>query len=345
MAKTPPLEGEIEKVRTAVSETRLAEADLLERLKDFSAAGDGETREEAGHSSERQALEAVMARYEEAEKAFANLALYLSGEIEKAFERFHAASEPTRWENLVAFFSRRKVMKLRAERMKTLATEKVLKRLLLLSDDVASLVSQEKRAASELHDKCEMPLVDLMEKRREAATQIEAGRQRLKEINATLATVQWKLGSVTDDKRRVALEAEREALSLTLEEQERDYRLKRVRHERLEEHILLQEALSQQATQRLSSHAMIYNILALEMERAIQLYGAVTMTLDGLMQDISQTDDVPRPHLLDLLRIHAHNAITLDDIDKRRMPVKEAFARRYRVARARVVAIESVGPT
>ncbi len=345
MAKTPPLEGEIEKVKAAVSAMRLAEADLLELLKGFSVTGNVAVKEEGDDSAERQALDAVLARYDEAEKNFANLTLSLSGEIEKAFESFHAASERTRYEKLMTFFSRSKAMKLRAERVKKLAIAQELKRLLFLCDDVAALLSEEKRAASDLHEKCETPLVDLMEKRREAATTIEAGRQRLKEINATLATVQWKLGSVTDDKRRVVLEAEREALSLTLEEQERDYRLTRARHERLEEHILLQEALSQQATQRLSAHATLYNILVLDMERAIQLYGAVTMTLDGLMQDISQVDNVPRPHLLDLLRIHAHNTVTLDDIDKRRMPVKDAFARRYRVARARVVAIESTGQT
>ncbi len=50
----------------------------------------------------------------------------------------------------------------------------------------------------------------------------------------------------------------------------------RTRHQRLEDQIQLQESLSQSATQRLSAHAMLYNMLSLAMERAIQLYGAVT---------------------------------------------------------------------
>ncbi|MDQ1186667.1 hypothetical protein [Agrobacterium larrymoorei] len=339
MAKTPSLESEIEKARAAIGDTRAAEASLLQQISTLFGADDAD----ASHDKERQALDAVIVRYDEVEKALANLTLYLSGDIEKCFERFDAASERTRYENFLAFFSRNKATKRQAERVKTFAIAETLKRLLFLSDDVAVLLSDEKTAASKLHETCEAPLRAIMEKRRTSSAEIEAGRQRLKEINALLATAQWKLGSVTDDKRRASLEAERESLSLELEEQEKSYQLLRARHQRLEEQILLQESLSQSATQRLSAHAMLYNMLSLAMERAIQLYGAVTMTLDGLMREITENDASPRPHLLDLIKIHAHNAITLDDIDKRKQPVTEAFARRYRIERSRVVAIEGRG--
>ena len=340
MAKTPPLEGEIEKAKAAISDTRAAETSLLQQ---FSTLSGADAEAEASHDQERQSLGAVLVRHDEVEKALANLTLYLSGDIEKCFERFDAASERTCYENFVAFFSRSKATKLQAERVKNVAIVGTLKRLLLLSDNVATLLADEKAAASKLYETCEAPLLAIMEKRRQSAADIEAGRQRLKEINASLATAQWKLGSVTDDKRRAALEAERESLSLDLEKLETSYQNLRARHERLEEQILLQESLSQSATQRLSAHAMLYNMLSLEMERAIQLYGAVTMTLDGLMRELTEKDASPHPHLLDLLKIHAHNAITLDDIDKRKKPVSEAFARRYRTERARVVAIEGSG--
>ncbi|WP_333630967.1 hypothetical protein [Agrobacterium cavarae] len=339
MAKTPPLESEIEKAKAAVSDTHAAEVSLLQLFSTLFGADDADAKAQLSHERERQALDSLLARYDEVEKTLANLTLYLSGDIEKCFERFDAASERTRYENFVAFFSRNRATKLQAERVKTFAIAGTLKRLLFLSDDVAVLLASEKAAASELYERCEAPLTAMMEKRRQSAAEIEAGRQRLKEINASLATVQWKLGSVTDDKRRASLEAERESLSLELEEQEKSYQVLRTRHQRLEDQIQLQETLSQSATQRLSAHAMLYNMLSLAMERAIQLYGAVTMTLDGLMRDIEK-DTSPHPHLLDLLRIHAHNAITLDDIDKRKAPVSEAFVRRYRIERSRIVAIE-----
>lgn len=337
MAKTPALESEIEKAKAAIIDTRAAETDLI---KQFSTLSDAGVKADTSHERERQALGSVLAHHDEVEKALANLTLYLSSDIEKCFERFDAASQRTRYENFVAFFSRNKATKLQAERVKKLAIAGTLKRLLFLSDDVAALLANEKVAASKLHETCEAPLLAIMEKRRQSAADIETGRRRLKEINASLATAQWKLGSVTEDKRRASLEAERESLSLELEKQETSYQILRTGHQRLEEQILLQESLSQDASQRLSAHAVLYNMLSMEMERAIQLYGAITMTLDGLMRDRAEEDALPHPHLLDLLKIHAHNAITLDDIDKRKKPVVDAFARRYRIERSRIIAIE-----
>lgn len=336
MAKTPPLESEIEKAKAAIAEARAAETSLLRQFSTLSDTDEADT----SHDRERQALDSVLARHDEVEKVLANLTLYIYGDIERCFERFDAASERTRYENIIAFFSRNNAKRHQAERAKKLAIVDALKRLLFLADDVATLLADEKAAASKLHETCEAPLLAIMEKRRQLSTEIEAGRQRLKEINASLATAQWKLGSVTDDKRRASLEAERESLSLELEEQEKSYQILRARHQRLEAQILLQESLSQDATQRLSAHAVLYNMLSLEMERAIQLYGAITMTLDGLTREVGERDISPHPHLLDLLKIHAHNAITLDDIDKRKQPVTNAFARRYRTERARVVGIE-----
>ncbi|WP_288425725.1 hypothetical protein [uncultured Agrobacterium sp.] len=335
MAKTPSVESEIETARAAAAELRVAETGLLEQLSAFHKAQD--MRAADRHEADGQAFDALKARKDSAEKALANLVLRLSSEIDAAYHGFEAASERTAYENFVAFFSKSKAAKLQNARLRKAATAQTLKQLLINGDAVAEILAREKAAALDLQKLCEPPLIALMQRRRELAASIEEGRHRLKEVNATLATVQWKLGSVTDETRRTTMEAEREALSLDLEKHESAYQTLRSGHESLDRYVLLHEAFAQGATHQLSAHSLLYNKLAAEMERGIQLYAAVSLSLETLLSEISRK--ASHPHLAELLTIHAHNTISMDDIVRRKQQIDEAFMRRYIVEKGRVAAI------
>ena len=335
MAKTPSVDSEIETARAAAVELRVAETALLQQLSTFHKAQD--MRAADRHETDLQAFDALKARKDSAEKALANLVLRLASETDAAYHGFDAANERTRYENFVAFFSKNKAAKLQNARLRRAATAPVLKKLLVEGDGVAEILAQEKAESVDLQKLCEPPLVALMQRRRELAASIEEGRRRLKEINANLATVQWKLGSVTDETRRATMEAEREALSLDLEKHESEYQTLRAGHESLDHYVLLHEAFAQTATHQLAAHSLLYNKLAVEMERAIQLYYAVSLSLAPLLAEISM--NARHPHLLELLTIHAHNTIFMDDIERRKQQIDEAFTRRYSLEKGRVAAI------
>lgn len=343
MARTPSVGREIETLSAKAAQRRIAEAELQDLLE---ADGERSTAPSSQIAADpdaedaiAKALDGVVELREALELAIANSVLRISGEIDGSFARFEAGAVRTRREKIVAMFSSRRAARLQDMRLRRSATADDVRTLLVSGDVLAGILSAEKTDASAVKTLCEQRLIPIGSERRAKAALIETGRHRLRQINASLATVQWKLGSVTDEARRKTMEAEREGLTLELEGEERSYRAVRTAHDALDRRIVQHETLAQLATLQFSAYSVLYNALSADMERAIQLYGAVSSSLDGLLEESEPLDAASGRLLSELVALHRQNEVALADVVRSKAQSETAMLRRYRMENGRIVGI------
>ncbi len=340
MARTPSFDAQFEKTKAA---GRIVE-ELCARL--------AQSVEAAQPSSSDAALEAdaaLLGEMLDAKNTFAadsrRVIQGLSARIDAAYLAFDRADDVTRKERFLAFFTRKPRNSFRASRQRRLAVAESVQVILAQAAVVYRVLEGCKETSAPLVTRCEARLEASMEARRKVVLSIDDARQRDRELAATVATLERRIATSTDDTqsdrwsadrddaagRRDAVLAERKALN-----DERDV---------LDRQAILFGDMIDALNDGVSIYSHLLNAVSIEAERCIMLHDVAYGSLQPLLEDLrlfSQAGDEmehpPRPGPFHhLLTLHAKGAVTMQDVDRRKIRLEDALADHFERSEAKMI--------
>lgn len=275
---------------------------------------------------ENQRIRDITAAQAQVDQIVSGLLDGFAKRADRLYEKFDSMNDYTSFEALIACFSKRSAQERRAARISKWDLVQTLQNMLVEAEPLFALLSQQRAMGVMAQGSAEENIVRVIEKRKSTATLVENAHRRIKELNAQTAILQRKIAAATDE--TVRGKAAEDLAPLTAELEENDARERSVRADLdvLERSITTFETLMQSVNDLVACHTICLNKLGVETERCILLLCA----LGGSLPAPPAKGEVT--HVDKLLALHAHNAVSLNDLERRKKRIDDAFTRRFKAA-------------
>ena len=262
---------------------------------------------------------------------------------------FESMKSYTGWENFIGIFSKQRKQRMRTERVRNMSLAGNLQELLAKSDTIVGILKDQKNILDQRYQTSEASLAQVIERRKQAMTNLEATQKRIEELNPMLLDLENKIAASTSQKERTELEGERSKLATEYNEQQAKEQELLAESQTLERYTSMFQTFVDSLNNQIAAQNTLINKLTIDTEQRIVLYKALEDSLKtAAQQDVahkintlgSQVDTTAeqtmagigaaaQKHIGDLLEMHEKNMVATADIQRRKKLADDAFARRF----------------
>ncbi|MCC0043853.1 MAG: hypothetical protein H6892_05580 [Brucellaceae bacterium] len=262
---------------------------------------------------------------------------------------FESMKTYTGWENFIGIFSKQRKQRMRTERVRNMSLAGNLQELLAKSDTIVGILKDQKNILDQRYSTSEASLAQVIERRKQAMTNLEATQKRIEELNPMLLDLENKIAASTSQKERTELEGERSKLATEYNEQQAKEQELLAESQTLERYTSMFQTFVDSLNNQIAAQNTLINKLTIDTEQRIVLYKALEDSLKtAAQQDVahkintlgSQVDTTAeqtmagigaaaQKHIGDLLEMHEKNMVATADIQRRKKLADEAFSRRF----------------
>lgn len=324
MAGLPSFDAEVLKAQSAASVINERLEPLLAFLGMFASSDN--VPQHMDFEAENGRVHALVEAQAEFDKAIAGLVESFATRTDTLYDRVDSMNAYTGFEAFIAVFSKRIAQQRRAARISRLVLIPTLQNMIMETEPLSALLSNQRAIAVEAQVRTETCVVQVIDKRKSATAIFESTHRRGKELNAQLAIVQRKIAATGDDAVRSKAEADCVPLAAELHDSDMREQMARTDLETLERYTTMFETLVQALNDMVAGLTICLNKLGVETERCILLHAALGATLPPLHRVSGEAST----HVAELIALHANNIISLNDLLRRKKRMDDAFVSRFR---------------
>ena len=111
---------------------------------------------------------------------------------------FESMKSQTGWEKFVGIFSKQSAQRMRTERVRNMSLAGNLQELLAKSDSIVGMLKEQKNVLEQRYKQSEANLVQVIQRRKNTITTLEAVQKRIEELNPALLDIENKIAAATD---------------------------------------------------------------------------------------------------------------------------------------------------
>lgn len=281
-------------------------------------------------------------KLKDAKKTFATECLHLVqgiiAQIDAAYCAFDRVDDVTRMQRLFGLFKRQPGQSFKAVRQRKLGIAQSVKIAVEHAAAVSGLLQGCKQNSALLVTSCEARLEASMERRGTVVSSIDEARRRDRELAASLATLERKIGGASDEAQLQRWKADRAEASGSRNEVLAQRKQLSEERALLDRQTVLLGDIIDVLNDGISVYALMLNAVAVEAERGIMLFAVTHGSLQPLLDDAqlhsgaeeNDADATPASGVFDgLLALHAQGGVTMQDVDRRKTRISDALAQRF----------------
>ena len=347
MATLQSFDSEIEKTRATITEMR-GKLDASTGVLDQFAKSDAKLGD-VNFDIENARISDVINQQKVMEGNIADLIIGLEDATNVFGTEFESMKSQTGWEKFVGIFSKQSAQRMRTERVRNMSLAGNLQELLAKSDSIVGMLKEQKSILEQRYKSSEANLVQVIQRRKNTITNLEAVQKRIEELNPALLDIENKIAASTDQVARQDLEAERSKLATEYNQMQAKEQELLAESQTLERYTAMFQTFVDSLNNQLAAQNTLINKLTIDTEQRIVLYKALEDSLKtAAQQDVahkintlgSQVDNAAEEtmagigaaaqrHIGDLLEMHEKNMLATQDIQRRKKLADDAFARRF----------------
>ena len=347
MATLQSFDAEIEKTRSTINDMR-GKLDASTGVLDQFAKSDAKLGD-VNFDIENARIQDVINQQRVMEGNIADLIIGLEDATNVFGTEFESMKSQTTWEKFVGIFSKQSAQRMRTERVRNMSLAGNLQELLAKSDSIVGMLKEQKSILEQRYKSSETNLVQVIQRRKNTITNLEAVQKRIEELNPMLLDIENRIAAATDQVARQDLEAERSRLATEYNEKQAKEQELLAESQTLERYTSMFQTFVDSLNNQLAAQNTLINKLTIDTEQRIVLYKALEDSLKtAAQQDVahkintlgSQVDTAAeetmagigaasQKHIGDLLEMHEKNMLATQDIQRRKKLADDAFARRF----------------
>lgn len=347
MATLQSFDTEIQKTRTIVNDMR-GKLDASTGVLDQFAKADAKIGD-VNFDIENARIQDVINQQKVMEGNIADLIIGLEDATNVFGTEFESMKSQTGWEKFVGIFSKQSAQRMRTERVRNMSLAGNLQELLAKSDSIVGMLKEQKSILEQRYKSSETNLVQVIQRRKNTITNLEAVQKRIEELNPMLLDIENKIAATTDQVARQDLEAERSRMATEYNQMQAKEQELLAESQTLERYTSMFQTFVDSLNNQLAAQNTLINKLTIDTEQRIVLYKALEDSLKtAAQQDVahkintlgSQVDTAAeetmagigaasQKHIGDLLEAHDKNMLATQDIQRRKKLADDAFARRF----------------
>lgn len=347
MATLQSFDAEIQKTQTIVNDMR-GKLDASTGVLDQFAKADAKIGD-VNFDIENARIQDVINQQKVMEGNIADLIIGLEDATNVFGSEFESMKSQTGWESFIGIFSKQSAQRMRTERVRNMSLAGNLQELLAKSDSIVGMLKEQKSVLEQRYKSSETNLVQVIQRRKNTITNLEAVQKRIEEINPLLMDIENKIAATTDQVARQDLEAERSKLATEYNQMQAKEQELLAESQTLERYTSMFQTFVDSLNNQLAAQNTLINKLTIDTEQRIVLYKALEDSLKtAAQQDVahkintlgSQVDTAAeetmagigaaaQKHIGDLLEMHEKNMLSTQDIQRRKKLADDAFARRF----------------
>jgi chromosome segregation ATPase len=347
MATLQSFDAEIEKTRTIVNDMR-GKLDNSTKVLDQFAKADAKIGD-VNFDIENARIQDVINQQKVMEGNIADLIIGLEDATNVFGSEFESMKSQTGFEKFVGIFSKQQAQRMRTDRVRNMSLAGNLQELLAKSDSIVGMLKEQKNILDTRYKQSEANLVQVIERRKNTITNLEAVQKRIEEINPQLMDIENKIAASTDQVARQDLEGQRSKLATEYNQMQAKEQELLAESQTLERYTSMFQTFVDSLNNQIAAQNTLINKLTIDTEQRIVLYKALEDSLKtAAQQDVahkintlgSQVDTAAEEtmagigaaaqrHIGDLLEMHEKNMLSTQDIQRRKKLADDAFARRF----------------
>jgi hypothetical protein len=347
MATLQSFDAEIQKTQTIVNDMR-GKLDASTGVLDQFAKADAKIGD-VNFDIENARIQDVINQQKVMEGNIADLIIGLEDATNVFGSEFESMKSQTGWEKFIGIFSKQSAQRMRTDRVRNMSLAGNLQELLAKSDSIVGMLKEQKSILEQRYKSSETNLVQVIQRRKNTITNLEAVQKRIEEINPLLMDIENKIAATTDQVARQDLEAERSKLATEYNQMQAKEQELLAESQTLERYTSMFQTFVDSLNNQLAAQNTLINKLTIDTEQRIVLYKALEDSLKtAAQQDVahkintlgSQVDTAAeetmagigaaaQKHIGDLLEMHEKNMLSTQDIQRRKKLADDAFARRF----------------
>jgi hypothetical protein len=347
MATLQSFDAEIQKTQSIVNDMR-GKLDASTSVLNQFAQADAKIGD-VNFDIENARIQDVINQQKVMEGNIADLIIGLEDATNVFGTEFESMKSQTGWEKFVGIFSKQSAQRMRTERVRNMSLAGNLQELLSKSDSIVGMLKEQKQVLEMRYKQSEANLVQVIQRRKNTITNLEAVQKRIEELNPALLDIENKIAATTDQVARQDLEAERSKLATEYNEKQAKEQELLAESQTLERYTSMFQTFVDSLNNQLAAQNTLINKLTIDTEQRIVLYKALEDSLKtAAQQDVahkintlgSQVDTAAeetmagigaasQKHIGDLLEAHEKNMLATQDIQRRKKLADDAFARRF----------------
>jgi hypothetical protein len=347
MATLQSFDAEIQKTQAVVTDMR-GKLDASTSVLNQFAQADAKIGD-VNFDIENARIQDVINQQKVMEGNIADLIIGLEDATNVFGTEFESMKSQTGWEKFIGIFSKQSAQRMRTERVRNMSLAGNLQELLAKSDSIVGMLKEQKSVLEMRYKQSEANLVQVIQRRKNTITNLEAVQKRIEELNPLLMDIENKIASATDQVARQDLEAERSKLATEYNEKQAKEQELLAESQTLERYTSMFQTFVDSLNNQIAAQNTLINKLTIDTEQRIVLYKALEDSLKtAAQQDVahkintlgSQVDNTAeqtmagigaaaQKHIGDLLELHEKNMVATADIQRRKKLADEAFARRF----------------
>ncbi|MBL0372054.1 hypothetical protein JJB09_08435 [Rhizobium sp. KVB221] len=347
MATLQSFDAEIEKTRSTINDMR-GKLDASTGVLDQFAKADTKIGA-ANFDIENARIQDVINQQKVMEGNIADLIIGLEDATNVFGSEFESMKSQTGWEKFIGIFSKQQATRMRTERVRNMSLAGNLQELLAKSDSIVGMLKEQKNILDQRYKTSEANLIQVIQRRKNTITNLEAVQKRIEELNPALLDIENKIAASTDQIARTDLEAERSKLATEYNERQAKEQELLAESQTLERYTSMFQTFVDSLNNQIAAQNTLINKLTIDTEQRIVLYKALEDSLKtAAQQDVahkintlgSQVDTAAeetmagigaasQKHIGDLLEMHEKNMLSSQDIQRRKKLADDAFARRF----------------
>ena len=347
MATLQSFDAEIQKTQSIVNDMR-GKLDASTGVLDQFAKADAKIGD-VNFDIENARIQDVINQQKVMEGNIADLIIGLEDATNVFGTEFESMKSQTGWEKFVGIFSKQSAQRMRTERVRNMSLAGNLQELLAKSDSIVGMLKEQKSILEQRYKSSEANLVQVIQRRKNTITNLEAVQKRIEELNPALLDIENKIAAATDQVARQDLEAERSKLATEYNQMQAKEQELLAESQTLERYTSMFQTFVDSLNNQLAAQNTLINKLTIDTEQRIVLYKALEDSLKtAAQQDVahkintlgSQVDTAAeetmagigaasQKHIGDLLEMHEKNMLATQDIQRRKKLADDAFARRF----------------
>jgi peptidoglycan hydrolase CwlO-like protein len=347
MATLQQFDAEIQKTQTIVNDMR-GKLDASTGVLNQFAQADAKIGD-VNFDIENARIQDVINQQKVMEGNIADLIIGLEDATNVFGTEFESMKSQTGWEKFVGIFSKQSATRMRTERVRNMSLAGNLQELLSKSDSIVGMLKEQKNVLEMRYKQSEANLVQVIQRRKNTITNLEAVQKRIGELNPLLMDIENKIAATTDQVARQDLEAERSKMATEYNQMQAKEQELLAESQTLERYTSMFQTFVDSLNNQLAAQNTLINKLTIDTEQRIVLYKALEDSLKtAAQQDVahkintlgSQVDTAAeetmagigaasQKHIGDLLEMHEKNMLATQDIQRRKKLADDAFARRF----------------
>ena len=187
MATLQSFDAEIEKTRSVVSDMR-SKLDASSGVLDRFAKADAKIGD-VNFDIENARIQDVITQQKVMEGNIADLIIGLEDATNVFGSEFESMKSYTGWEKFVGIFSKQSSQRMRTERVRNMSLAGNLQELLAKSDMIVGILKEQRGVLDQRYKSSEANLIQVIERRKNTMTNLEAVQKRIEELNPMLLDI------------------------------------------------------------------------------------------------------------------------------------------------------------